>query len=255
MIVHIGKSGLCCRLSILLRVMEIHKNNKIQIIWIINSATVDEIGKYIMPIDNVEFLPINSDIIETLPINSDIVKFLPINSDIDITNIEYKYYDHRITRKEIDDEILLNQLSKIKLSQELQNIVNNFVKTYFPYISIHVRRTDFVRYCSTLRNNGHKNTDLDIEPFYNFIEKNDNYKVFLTTDCAKTRTLFKEKYGDKIITYHNSFSTGSLRQIDMNNTMLDLFIAGQGIDFLGTNYSSFSKIINKLIILNKGKVV
>jgi hypothetical protein len=249
MIVHIGKSGLCCRLSILLHVMEIHKNDKIQIIWIINSATVDEIGKYIMPIDNVEFLPINSDITETLPINSDIVKFLPINSDI--TNIEYKYYDHRITRKEIDDEILLNQLSKIKLSQELQNIVNNFVKTHFPFISIHVRRTDFVRYCSALRDNGHTNASLDIEPFYNFIEKNDKYKVFLTTDCVKTRTLFKEKYGDKIITYHNSFSTESLRQIDMHNTLLDLFIAGQGIDFKGTNYSSFSNIISQLIILNK----
>jgi hypothetical protein len=234
--------------------MEIHKNDKIQIIWIINSATVDEISKYIMPIDNVEFLPINSDIIETLPINSDIVKFLPINSDIDIANIEYKYYDHRITRKEIDDEILLNQLSKIKLSQELQNIVNDFVKTHFPFISIHVRRTDFVRYCRELKNSGRKNTALDNKPFYNFIEKNDKYKVFLTTDCIKTQTLFKEKYGDKIITYHNSFSTDSLRQINMENTLLDLFIAGRGIDFKGTNYSTFSNIINQLIILNKGEV-
>jgi hypothetical protein len=234
MFIHIGKSGLCCRLFILLHTMEIHKNDKIKIIWLINDATTDEIGKYITPIDNVEFLP--------------------INSDREISDIEYKYYDHRITRKhKVDNEIILNHFSKIRLCLELQTIVNDFVKTHFPYISIHVRRTDFVRYCKDLRKHG-MNASLDDEPFYNFIEKNDKFKVFLTTDCVKTRALFKEKYGDKIITHHNSFSTDSLRQINMENTLLDLFIAGRGIDFKGTNHSTFSNIIYNLIILNKGEV-
>lgn len=241
MLIEISRSGLCCRLSILLYLMQLYKDDKLQIIWLITDATIDNIGKYLMPIDNIEFIPVTS----KAAIN-DVRRKYP--------NIKFRYEDFRITNRHvIEEDILLKQLSKIKLCEELQNIVNDFIKTHSPYISIHVRRTDFIRYYRELRNKGYAKMNLEDKPFYDFIEENADYKVFLTTDCKKTRESFKKKYGDKIITYHNSFNTNSLRQVSMENTLLDLFIAGNGIKFLGTSMSKFSEIIGRLVKLNNIK--
>jgi len=51
---------------------------------------------------------------------------------------------------------------------------------------------------------------------------------------------FIEKYGNKIIYNNDLFNVPGLRHVSMENTLLDLFIAGHGIEFTSVHKAQTS---------------
>jgi len=107
------------------------------------------------------------------------------------------------------------------------------------YNAIHVRRTD---HTTLVKKRSEFTPDAVFE---NFIEESDK-KVYLACDDINTQKQFLEKYSTKIFFNKIIESTKRIRQTSLEDAVVDLFMCIRSLNFLGTNYSSYSDLIKLL---------
>jgi len=112
------------------------------------------------------------------------------------------------------------------------------------YISVHIRRTDHIQLAK------YNNRYTDDEEFINFLDKSDNNKnIYIATDNKITYNKFKKKYQNRIkIDYHKT-NNNSLRKTSLQDAIIDIYICVYSDDFMGSGWSSFSRVIKSLRML------
>jgi hypothetical protein len=86
------------------------------------------------------------------------------------------------------------------------------------------------------------------EQFFEFVENYPNKKIYLATDNNETQEMFINKYGKDRIVYNVKIATSeSIRQTSVKDAIIDLFACAQAFNFMGSGYSSFSGVIEKLV--------
>lgn len=125
---------------------------------------------------------------------------------------------------------------ELLLLPHMEEKINHLAKTMANFIAVHVRRTDKVTY------NGIHNLTSD-QTFFNFIENNPDYNVFLASDNAESQEIFKKRYGKKIFCSSQIVPTESFRKTSLEIAIIDLFLCIKSKKFLGTNLSGFSDMI------------
>ena len=190
-------------------------NEELVVIWKITSECNGFFLDYFMPIKNITFKKNNND---KHKINY--YGYYPINNNINYSMLE--------PLPEIKNIIL----SKMK-------ILNN------NYNAIHVRRTDHVDLAKK------KNKYTSDEMFFEYIDNiKDKNCIYIATDNEKTYNEFKDKYKDNIkFNYHNEIN--GLRKTSLKDAISDLFMCVYANNFMGSQYSSFTDLINSLRKINK----
>jgi len=112
------------------------------------------------------------------------------------------------------------------------------------YISVHVRRTDH-----TLLAKKHNSftCDKEFEAYIKTTGKNKN--LYIATDNKKTYNQFKSKFKNKVkFNYWECIGDGSpeSRTTSTQDSIVDLFMCAAGDEFMGSGWSSFSKVIKDL---------
>lgn len=162
-----------------------------------------------------------------------------------VDGIEIKEYCTRyIFEKDIfyegfdQNEKYTPDYTNLKPLQNIQNKINTFVDNIGEdFIAIHVRRTD---------NSSSEILSPD-KDFFNFIEENPKYKVYLATDNMNTQNMFIEKYGERIIFYEKiQKNRNIIRKTSLEHTVIDIFICSKALKFKGSGYSSLSDLICSL---------
>jgi hypothetical protein len=135
----------------------------------------------------------------------------------------------------------------IRLTKQFKEIYNDIMNKLFegkPFISVHIRRTDFT--IDALKG-GHYVPD---EYFYEFIDSHlktsPELLVYVATDNPETQRIFQAKYPGTIKIIQQIPETpirGTLRHTNSIFAFLDLCICVSGIAFHGTPISSFSETI------------
>lgn len=99
--------------------------------------------------------------------------------------------------------------------------------------AIHLRGTDNKRAIA-----GNKMDD-----FFEYVERSE-FPVYLATDSAETKHLFKEKFNDKVITTEIDLTRHG--QDSFYQAIEEISVLVKANDFMGSNFSSFSKLVIKL---------
>lgn len=144
--------------------------------------------------------------------------------------------------KTISDDIYINSLKNLKLNNQMQNILNNYLDLLEEFDAVHIRRTDHVKLAKK-----HQKF-IELEKFEEFIKKSKN--IFLATDCNKTQEYLLKKY-NHINVFNKIIDNKKLRKTSLKNSIIDMFICIKAKDFMGTPFSSFSDIIRYKRFLNK----
>lgn len=130
---------------------------------------------------------------------------------------------------------------KLKLLSHVKNIIKTRIKILKKnYISCHIRRTDHIKLAKKYKN---YTTDQD---FMNYINSNiKNRYLYIATDNKDTYNKFKNKYSKFVkFEYHNKLS--GLRQTNLINAIIDIYVCIYSKVFMGSGYSSFSGLIKNL---------
>ena len=190
-------------------------NEELVVIWKITSECNGFFLDYFMPIKNITFKKNNND---KHKINY--YGYYPINNNINYSMLEP-----------------IPELKNIILNK--MNILNN------KYNAIHVRRTDHVDLAKK------KNKYTSDEMFFEYIDNiKDKNCIYIATDNEKTYNEFKDKYKDNIkFNYHNEIN--GLRKTSLKDAISDLFMCVYANNFMGSQYSSFTDLINSLRKINK----
>lgn len=164
---------------------------------------------YFKPIENIIFLKNNND---NLDLN---YRGCLLHSDFNPYE-KFIYYD-------------LELLDHLKLK------LNNIILNLNPYIAIHVRRTD---HC------GYDNKYTTDDEFINFINDNNDYKLYIATDNRDTQKKFYNLFNKriKIINWIKK-NNSQFRKTTLEQTILDIYICINSNYFKGSYYSSFSDFI------------
>jgi hypothetical protein len=169
--------------------------------------------------------------------------FEPIENVIFDNTFDKNYYN---TCNTIDcSQYNVNNIyEKLKLLDFMEKKVKNIIEQLDNnFIAVHIRRTDHID-LAKLHNK--YTTDKD---FINFIDKYDTYNLYLATDNRKTQQKFYNKYKNRIKVITFIEEKNSLRQTLLEEAIIDMFTCSHAKFFLGSGFSSFSSIINKLIQL------
>ena len=191
-------------------------NEELVVIWNITSQCNGFFLDYFKPIKNITFKKENND-------------KLKINYCGCYANKNYKI-----------------NYSMLELLPELKNIILSKMKILNNnYNAIHVRRTDHTNLAKK------KNKYTSNEMFFEFIDKNkDNKCIYIATDNQKTYNEFKDIYKDIIkINYHNELN--GLRKTSLKDAIIDLYMCIYANNFMGSDYSSFSSLINSIRKMDK----
>lgn len=119
--------------------------------------------------------------------------------------------------------------------QEIENIIES-VGRDFPEktVGCHIRRTD---------------NDLSVkissnDKFYKVLDElfisDDSVKVFLCSDDVELKEKFRNKYGDKIITYKSVIDRN--KKTGIRDAVIEMFLLSQTNYILGSYWSSFSEV-------------
>jgi len=218
-IVIVTNGGLCNRLRTIFtyyRKASMEKK-KLIVIWKIDIACPGFFLDYFDPIDNISFFKDNSN-----------------NYSIDYNGV-FGYPD--FTNNKL--------YSKLKLLSHIDEKVKTNIKLFNNnYISIHVRRTDFIT----------SGRNIKYSFYEEFLNKN-NQIIYLATDNRDTQNYFINKYKDRIKMINLIDSKNNqLRNTTLENSIIDIYICVYSQNFLGTPGSSFSELIYRLrdeLIINK----
>lgn len=108
-------------------------------------------------------------------------------------------------------------------------------------IAIHVRRTDH----KSLAQRHHVYSE--DEDFFAFVDRYPDKKVYLATDNPQTQQRFLHQYGSERILWNIEIvSQPVLRKTSVQDAIIDLYIAVEAHDFMGSGYSSFTDTIHQL---------
>ena len=132
----------------------------------------------------------------------------------------------------------------MKLKPYIEKIIFDKLKILNKnYISVHIRRTDHIGVAKS--NNRYTNDD----EFINFLDKSDNRKnIYIATDNEITYNKFKKKYPKRIKFDYHTTNNNAMRKTSLKDAIIDMYMCVYSNDFMGSDYSSFSDIINRLRI-------
>lgn len=128
--------------------------------------------------------------------------------------------------------------NEMKLLPQIKYKVSNMIdKLNPPFIALHVRKTDIIDFTKTY---------VSDDIFIKFVEKYPDYNIFLATDNYDTQRAFIEKYKHRIFYNKLIIPNNNYRQTNLENAILDIYVASHATHFQGTDQSSFSMLIKKL---------
>jgi len=153
-----------------------------------------------------------------------------------------------------------SELSKLKLSDEYQKVVDSITSTFNDNtFGIHIRKGDAVdennpdkKYYLESHNDKHFINTMD-----KLIEGQSDAKFFLATDGKETFNKFKKIYGDRIIEppeknyYDSTYNKSKGGQID---ALIDMFCLSKTSVIIGTSWSTFGWVasgIGKITLMVK----
>lgn len=148
-----------------------------------------------------------------------------------------KYHPEYIEHRNLFKDLYLNE----QMKKEMEDLWNR-IGSPSEVVAIHVRRTDHIELAKKNDNYTHD------EEFFEFVENYPNKKIYLATDNNETQEMFINKYGKDRIVYNVKIATSeSIRQTSVKDAIIDLFACAQAFNFMGSGYSSFSGVIEKLV--------
>lgn len=129
-------------------------------------------------------------------------------------------------------------------NERIMDMLHERLKLLGPgFSSVHIRRTDHV---GLAMRNGRFTPD---EQFINFIDSGEG-KVFMATDNPETRDKFQSMYPGRVVCL-SQMNEGGLRRTTSEDAILDIYTCVHSSSFKGSDYSSFTKLIE---ILRKEKL-
>lgn len=156
---------------------------------------------------------------------------------------------------DIDTETECMIFGLLKFKKEIIDEGNNFIKNNFGYktIGLHVRRTDHI---GLAKRRGNYTSD---SYFFNLISnmiKNDSkIKFYLSTDNGNTQELYKNKFGEYIITrIQINKSDNNLRHTSLKDAGIDLYLLSMCHHVEGSFHSSFSRVALMLNLNRRNEI-
>lgn len=161
---------------------------------------------------------------------------LPIHLRHDETTID-KIWSSSFCR-DIEDEFY----GRLPIRKDIKERVLKYLEKEMttPFVAVHVRRTD---HQDLAKKHGVFTSD---EEFASFIEKHrsKDIPVYLATDEFEVQKSFV-KLGCRVYKMMDECSRSSpVRQTKLEHALIDILIAGHSEKFMGSGFSSFSKLID-----------
>jgi tetratricopeptide (TPR) repeat protein len=130
----------------------------------------------------------------------------------------------------------LEIIRSLILQPSLQTAVDDFIQATWkhPIVGLHVRRTDHDK-------SQYISSD---ERFFQTMERHLQQGVetfFLATDNGQTQAKFKQRFGDRIITYSATFNPNQQRQTSQQTATIDLHLLANTQKIIGSYGSSFGE--------------
>lgn len=239
--------GLCNRLNVLLGDMRIAKeiyNTKFCLYWKKYKYDFDELfdvpDEDICVIKNYDH---NTQYLSTHVSINGIVQF-PRVLEHDLKNLDPKKSDilqrhggflyNEIPRDYINS--YTEYIKKLTPAKDIKSIVDKFSKKFHDdTISVHIRRGDF-------RQNKKRCSNLD-EKYFGlmdyFLAKNPNQTFFVSSDESETENIYKQKYGNLIITYDHEYDES---QYDEKTALICLLLLSKNKKILISPKSTYSQM-------------
>jgi len=107
------------------------------------------------------------------------------------------------------------------------------------YVALHVRRTDYIAHAQ--RFGGAP----AMTEYYNLAKPFSSEPLFLATDNRWTQCEFEKVYGDRVH-FIPIVPSENLRQTSLLNAVVDLYICVGAKHFIGSPWSSFTRVISEL---------
>ena len=192
-----------------------YNNLKLTVIWIKTSACPGYFLDYFEPIPDVTFKYNNDE-----------------NVKINYRGCQPRQNNHKLN------------YDKLKLKPYIEKIIFDKLEILNKnYISVHIRRTDHIGIAKS------NNRYTDDDEFINFLDKSDNRKnIYIATDNEITYNKFKKKYPKRIKFDYHKTNNNAMRKTSLEDAIIDMYMCVYSNDFMGSDYSSFSDIINRLRI-------
>ncbi len=136
-------------------------------------------------------------------------------------------------------KIFLSYLSKLNPQDEVLNKINLFSvkKNISEMVGVHVRRNEFIL-------NGRAQNSNDLFFFKrmdDLLLSNPNLRFFLATDSKKTEEIFKERYGNKIVTFPKE-NLDRNSSVAIQEALIELLLLSKTKRLLGTYASTFTEM-------------
>lgn len=145
----------------------------------------------------------------------------------------------------LKDEINRPQLNSFVFNSYIINKVDQeYNKIGFPYIGIHIRRTDNF---DAIKHGDDANYIYEIEKC---IKMNESQKFFLATDSEKTKVYFKNKYGQRLYTVDSLLERDSVKGVQAG--VIEMLLLSKSDKIICSLISSYS---NAAILIGKVKQV
>jgi len=209
------QGGLSNRLRVVFSYFQYCKEikKKLVVLWIIDERCKGFFLDYFKPVNGIEFIYYSG------------TYWTQYMGRIDY----YGLNSHPNKYKNIYGDLILLD----KIQKKVDTIKNKLDK----YISVHIRRTDLTQILAKF---------IDDNEFIDFINKNNNYNLFIATDNRKTQDTFYKLFKDKIKYIKFIDPSDKLRQTSLEQTIIDIFVCIYSNKFKGTTGSSLSDLIKTI---------
>jgi len=221
--------GLCNYLRVIFYYLEIAKkqNKKLYVIWRITNECNGFFLDYFEPVDNIIFEKIDN------------IKF-PNKKSLYHNKVNFTTWG--------SDDWVLNYSNLKLLTKYNLKIYSKLKQLECNYSSIHVRRVESLDY--ELAKNLWKSRTSD-EIFINFINNQNTKYLYIATDNRDTQEYYYNKFKNKIKLIKFIESNNNLRQTNMEDCIIDLYMCVYSKNFRGTDKSSYTKLIHDLRKIHK----
>jgi len=228
--------GLCVRMYLIISYLNYARDNgkKLLCLWKKNDQCPGNFSEVFQKIDDVCFL------------EDDFKELSIIKGEYPKGKHSWNMIDGYWPSKYYKDYSLFQPVQK--LQDKIDSIVNNLGG----FISVHVRRTDFLGLASN-------------QDFFQFIDRYPDLKIYLACDQKSTQETFLKKYGERIFInkyFKKEWSPQDKlkRSSSLEDAVIDLFVASRAKYYKGSNNtengigpSSYSGAIQYLYNLNQEK--
>lgn len=206
--------GLCNYLRVVFSYLLYCKkhNKKLVVIWTVTDECPGFFLDYFEPLEGVTFLKTNPG--------------LTVDFSGDRWHPEYNPYEMFI-------------YSDLKLLPAIKEKVDSISSRLDKFIAVHIRRTDHTWLAKA------ENNYTDDNKFIDFVNQYPDYNLYLATDNRDTQDQFYSLYGNRIKVIKFIQPSISLRQTNIEEAILDMFICIQASHFKGSGWSSFSGTIEQ----------